>query len=653
MIKLLILIVFILIILLLTNFKHLNNSNNNNNKYDEMRQRYYDYIQSIHSTPSLLSTSSSQSSLTTSSSSFREMVILGHQFAETYPLIKKKTEVLNDTSPFPLCGCGFDKVDNNNIIPFSSLSSSSSSSTVTTTARTTKCKSLYTTVYDKFSGDIILRVEGESRSYPHADQIPQTCGFGKLTFDDSRIGSKSVSGIGSDTWSSTTTAWECSCHAPMFFGGDHCDEPQSRLTRDNKCSKVAHADDLNNFDVSTFNPFVEGVCVECSVPGAVPILDALEPRCEVLNSFKEVDDYGEEKEDQRLVTMTTTRETNPCFYDALNPHSHNSPFNRYQENYGCVCDFYNGFVEVTVEGLSTHDDSIISDACIKIGRIRNTPTATTATTTNTTTANTTTRGIGNSNAARGTEHYHRADLAYYTLQNLRRPIQVHSYTDLEEPFENMFRGGGGGGGGERSRGKKEIKNKVVEEERVVELLVNQPAADVVHKFDWLNRNIKASKKEKIRRIDYPHSDWPVVKKVSLVNYYRRRKETNPVSAYTMAIGRGFETKHWYEQTDNRFLSNAVWGHPVMYTYLGREKWFGMVTLNPVGVEKGWYYGVTVNTKPGEIVRLDTRGYKQEAKQDGEERYRVVTLPPNYQEEMMEMDSVIYIPVLYTSYSFDT
>ena len=425
------------------------------------------------------------------------------------------------------------------------------------------CRHLKISIFDQFTGSLLLESRGEGRIYPNADQIPQTCGFGKLVYN---LREKS---------------WDCICHAPLYFSGNHCDEPQPVLTQTNKCSVVAESTNLSNRDISTFNPFLEGVCVECSVPNAVPILTALEPQCEEINK------------------ETNLARENPCFYDALNPQAdNNSPFNKFVEGYGCVCDYQNGFIEVQFESHSRDTAGVVSDACVKFGQ----PTV---------------------------DGFHLADIAYYSFQNSRNPIQVHSYTHLESPFSNIF------------KGKKEI-------------LVKQPALEIVHSEDWLNRNIKATKTEKIRRLNYPHEDWPIVDKIRLVNSYQRRLETSPVDANTLAMGRGFETKHWYETTNDRWLSNSIWGHPIVFTYLGGDTtpWYGKVTLNPIGVELGWYYGVSIKTKPGEIVRLDTRGYEQEEEEEKKKKSAVVTLPPSYKYEMMDPKSISYVPLLYTHYVFN-
>ena len=486
--------------------------------------------------------------------SLKSLAILGQNFSDTYQTsnIKSNTKARD---LFPLC-------------KDTELKESCHS-----------CRHLTITIFDQFTGSLLLEARGEGRLYPNAEQIPQTCGFGKLVYN------------------SRERSWKCVCHASLYFNGNHCDEPQPTLTQTNKCSAVAESTNLNNRDISTFNPFLEGVCVECSVANAVPILTALEPLCEEIN-----------KKEEEMITTQQYRD-NPCFYDALNPQAHNnSPFNRFVEGYGCVCDYQNGFIEVQFEGYS-RNTGIVSDACIKFGQ---------------------------TNDDDDDDGFHRADIAYYSFQNSRNPIQVHSYTELESPFSDIYKG-------------------------TKEVLVKQPALEIVHSEDWLNRNIKATKTERIRRLNYPHDDWPIVDKIRLVNSYQRRLETSPVDAFTLAMGRGFEKKHWYETTNNRWLSNSVWGHPIAYTYLGggESPWNGKVTLNPIGVELGCYYGITIKTKPGEIVRLDTRGYEQE-KEEGESGRKkkemkknvVITLPPSYKHEMLDPKSITYVPLLYTHYVFD-
>ena len=396
------------------------------------------------------------------------------------------------------------------------------------------------------------------RLYPNADEIPPSCGFGKLHYN---IRNKS---------------WSCVCSAPDYFGGIYCDEPQRKLIVKNKCLKVGHVNNLENTDVSTFNPILEGVCVECSTKDATPDLSSPIPKCHCINKIEE-----EEEEEE------PTPKDRRCYSDPTNS-NFNSVFNKYIEGYGCFCDYFNGFVEIKVGDSS----ALLSNACLKIGK---TPEK---------------------------ERHHTAHLAYYTLKNFGKPIQVHEYRELEQPYSSLF-------GNNES------------------LLVNQPTRDVVHKNDWLNTCVRPRSDQKIHRLNYPKEDWPIVHKKNLVNYYERRNETYPISAYRVATGRGFETKHWYETTNMRYMKNAVLSRPIMYGYNATdEKWNGRCTLNPLGPKYNEYYGLTMLYKPGSIIRMDTRGYEREKKQNNS----VITLPPNYETEMMDPKAKIYLPLLFNSYN---
>ena len=243
-------------------------------------------------------------------------------------------------------------------------------------ATTTVGKRLKHDVYDSYNGKLLLSSQRkEYRIFPNTDEIPKTCGFGRLYF------------------SRETLEWRCKCINPDYFSGIYCDEPQDLLTKQNKCLTVANIDDISNRDISTFNPILKGVCVECSTSNAIPIFDSRIPKCGILND----DNDDEEK--------SFLKGKSHCFADPLNPRRYNSPLNQYIPGYGCACDYYNGFVEVQLENNSSSDE--ISHACIKMGD-------------------------------RITE-YHRAHLAYYTLQNTRKPIQIHEYTRLEPPFKKVFK----------------------------------------------------------------------------------------------------------------------------------------------------------------------------------------------------------------------
>ena len=94
----------------------------------------------------------------------------------------------------------------------------------------------------------------------------------------------------------------------------------------------------------------------------------------------------------------------------------------------------------------------------------------------------------------------------------------------------------------------------------------------------------------------------------------------------------------------RFLSNAVWGHPIIYGYRSQNPiWDGRNTLNPLGAKYKYYYGATLMYKPGSIVHLDTKGYN-----DDDDRI-IVTLPPDYKQELLGKLDYKYIPLLYTNY----
>ena len=138
-------------------------------------------------------------------------------------------------------------------------------------------------IHNAENGTLLLSTKEEMRLYPNADEIPASCGFGRLHYN---IKNKS---------------WNCVCSAPEYFGGIFCDEPQEKLTVQNKCLKVGHVDDLENTDVSTFNLLLEGVCVECSTKDATPAISSSIPKCYCINK-------DEEEEDRR-----------PCFSDPTNP----------------------------------------------------------------------------------------------------------------------------------------------------------------------------------------------------------------------------------------------------------------------------------------------------------------------------------------------
>ena len=450
------------------------------------------------------------------------------------------------------------------------------------------CQRINFPIYDKTTHDPLLIIPTTPKNHnvhyslPNSHLIPYSaangglgyCGFGKLLYNADEL------------------EWSCHCFAPEYLGGEMCDEPQPKMIRDNKCMKIGQNTNLVNTNISSFNPFIDGVCVKCVSPESqVPIVNE-GPVCEEIHHSNIINNFDENHHQLRNEIIAEWKK-NPCKFDALNPHLYNSPNNFFDPQYGCVCDYHNGFVEAIIEGhpLAEHQ---ISHVCIKIGR--DNPT-----------------------------NSHRTDVAYYTFQNNLKPLQVHSFTNLEYPFNIIFR-------------------------NTKELLVKQVAATLSNTFDWLNRHIKPTSLQTIRRIDYPSHKWPVVNKKSLVNYYAMRLETFPISAFRLATGRGFETKHWYETTRDRYIANAVIGHPIVYTYHKDTPWTGKVTLNPLGAKYMKYYGATLLTKPGEVVRLDVRGY--ESKDDASENRVVITIPPDYQTEMMDKSNIVYIGTLYISYTVE-
>ena len=455
----------------------------------------------------------------------------------------------------------------------------------------TKCLYINFPIFDKSSHTLLLSPKkNEQYLLPNSDAIPfhmkfggiGYCGFGKLLFDKE------------------TMEWSCHCSANDYFGGEMCDEPQSKMIKQNKCVKVAHISDILNENISLFNPFIDGVCTQCVSPDTqVPIVNYIGgekngkglwgPVCKEINS-------EEEEEEEKSFKMNNIdafleRIKNPCKYDAINPHLFNSPNNFYDSKYGCVCDYHNGFVEAILLSSPMKNEQV-SHACIKIGENK-------------------------------LESFHRTDVAYYTLRENMKPIQIHSYKNLVYPFNIIF-----------------PSNQ--------ELLVKQRILTQSDHFDWLNRVIKPNRNQMIRRTLYPNSKWPVVNKKGLVNYYSSRNETYPISAFRLATGRGFETKHWYETTSERYFANAVIGRPIIYTYHNDTPWTGRVTINPLGPHHHKYYGATLLTKPGEIVRLDPRGYEQENNHNLNPK--VITIPPNYKSEMMDESTIQYIGWLFTSYT---
>ena len=457
------------------------------------------------------------------------------------------------------------------------------------------CVALNYQIFDKYTHKRLLDPDLKQKYLlPNSEKIPRRggrnrigyCGFGKLLYD------------------AETKEWSCQCFAPDFFGGETCDEIGQTLIKENNCTRVANASDVLNTDVSTFNPFSEGICSRCVSPDTqAPVVNAGVPFCK--NIVNNDDDDNDKDENEIKIILDRT---NPCKYDALNPHVFSSPNNFYVPGYGCVCDYHNGFVEVALSSSQSYmKKKEISNACIKIGKDQ-------------------------------PSSFHRADVAYYTLNGNFKPIQVHSFKELEHPFNIIF-------------------------PKARELLVKQTIGKESDNYDWLNRVIKPKRKHPIRRLNYPKTKWPVVHKRSYVNHYSTRNTTYPISAYRLANGCGYETKHWYETTTDRHMANAVLGRPIVYTYYTGTPWTGRVTLNPLGALYGKYYGATLMTKPGEVVRLDTRGYKSEESYRRDNRNieninvttgssTAVTIPPDYKKEMMDESSIAYVPLLFISYEIE-
>ena len=402
-------------------------------------------------------------------------------------------------------------------------------------------RSLHRNIYDARNGKLILAAKGELRLYPNADEIPPSCGFGKLYF------------------STTGVMWTCVCSEPDYFAGIYCDEPQKKLILKNKCLKVGHIDNLENTDISTFNPFLQGVCVECASKDATPNFSSPFPSCHVINTIQDEEENEEEKGEDF------------CYRDVVNP-NFNSIFNKYVKGYGCTCDYYNGFVEVNV-GDQDH-----SNGCLKIGK---TPRDT-------------------------TNYYHKTHIAFHTLQNNGNPKQVHEYRQLEQPYHSLL-------------------------SQPAALLVDQPARDVVHKHDWLNRCLEAKSDQKISRLN-DNDKWDIVHRKTWlrINDYQKRKYTHPISAFTLYYHIYFTPKEWTELSDARYVKNAMLGHPIIFGNRANNKWYQKCTLNPLGTRENKYYGITMLYKPGKIVKLDTRGYEKN------EKMNVVVIPPKYEEEMMKV-----------------
>ena len=199
-----------------------------------------------------------------------------------------------------------------------------------------KCLNIKFPIYSKASHKLLLipRRNQQRNLLPNSDAIPYHekfgglgyCGFGKLLFDEQ------------------TMEWTCHCMANEYFGGETCDEPQPKMIRENKCLKVVHiSDKVIDDNLSLFNPFIDGMCVQCVSPETqVPLVNVqgggMGPVCKDIHEQEE--ENGDKKTDEGEMIRN-----HPCKYDALNPHLYNSPNNYYDPKYGCVCDYHNGFVE--------------------------------------------------------------------------------------------------------------------------------------------------------------------------------------------------------------------------------------------------------------------------------------------------------------------
>ncbi|KAF7682705.1 hypothetical protein TCON_2073 [Astathelohania contejeani] len=397
--------------------------------------------------------------------------------------------------------------------------------------------------------------------------------------------------------------FKCECTSNGLFGGKNCDQPMSKLTQDNGCRKVGWIHDLNLTDISKFHPVKEGVCVECSISETIPNIEGIEPSCihihlntNTPNSFSSAS--ASTSSNSSFYKSNIPLDTKaPCIYDALNPRNRNE-LNTYVEGYGCSCDYYSGYVEVLIPVLATlfREENLVSNACVKIGH--------------------------------NTKDPHRADLAYYTLENKGKPLQTHTYYQLESIFQPLM-----------TKSRARLNGDV-------EFIIDQPTLKKVHAYDWMNRHIKANPHQILLRLRYDDrgDDWPIVHKTNFINHYRRRSETYPLLAYKLAVGAGYEDKHYYEYTDDRRLSNAIWGHPIVFSIYSDSIWHELTTLNPLGVMEGWYFGLTMFTQPGYKVRLDTRG---EFRNPGEVVPNVI--PPDYHELIDPRDSISHPAILYISY----
>ena len=379
--------------------------------------------------------------------------------------------------------------------------------------------------------------------------------------------------LGRLTLNSTTGEFRCSCTTYNLFTGPHCDHPSDKLVRENNCKRVGWTKNPLVTNLSLFDPIEEGICVECSVPGAVPVIDSvikigpscLKPAAKSLKKNKKNNNKIKKKKNP----IRPTSSLPPlCIFDILTGR-YTSPINKYVSGYGCSCDYHNGYVEGYIFGLeeeaagiSERDKIIIGNICIKVAK----------------------------NA--GKSEYHRADILYYTLINDGKPLQTHTYTykQLEPPFASLL---------------SKYNNNNKNNNKTTVLLIDQPLSNFnVHSHDWLNRNLRKHT-QLYRR--HKNDTWPVVNTNGLINHYSRSPVTVPISTFKLKVGKGYEEKHWYELTNSRYLTNAVWGHPIIYG--SKNEWANVFTLNSLGVEKGYYVGLTLLTRPEDhlkTVRIDTR-----------------------------------------------
>ena len=411
-------------------------------------------------------------------------------------------------------------------------------------------RSLFKDIYNSQDGSLLLSAKGELRSYYKAKEMPPSCGFGKLHFNpEKRI-------------------WHCVCSEPDYFGGIYCDEPQKKFIIQNNCMKVGHVDNWENTDISTFNPLTKGVCVECATEDAVPDVFASIPSCQTIYKISEEEEEEEEKKKEDF-----------CFRDIVNP-NFTSVDNKYIKDYGCVCDYYNGFVEVNVGGRGDGGENTeFSNGCLKIGK---TPSS-------------------------SSSSYHTTHIAFHTFKNNYKPRQVHEYRELEQPYQSLIK----------------LNNKTV-------LLIHQPARDVVHKQDWLNRRVKYRwpKNQRIHGINRKRWDVVTIDDWGL-NRWGTTDFTEPLNAESLATDHKLRPQRALIESEARYVKNAMTSRPIMCGSVEAQntKWREKCTLNPLGTSRKKYYGLTMEYKPGKPLRIDTWGFENGS------AYMVVH-PPHYKNDLM-------------------